>query len=295
MMDSRLPQTFLAVLEHGSLAAAARHLDLTPAAVAQRMDVLEREIGVPLLTRAGRRVVPTQAGLAIVESSQRMIVEVRRMRSLARSDELVGELRLGAIATAMTGVLPDALARIRSEVPKLEVFLMPGSSRDLYKSVVEGKLDAAIVVRPPFEIGKTLEWRRLRSEPLHLFCPCDTADDDVLAILRSRPFIRYDRSNWGGKQVDDWLHENELAPQDWLELDSLDAIAIMVGRGLGVSILPNWARPWPEKLNVRLLPLPGSRPREVGALWHRGSPVTRLVEALLQAIDSGDENPGGRS
>ncbi|MCO6391824.1 LysR family transcriptional regulator [Aliihoeflea aestuarii] len=283
-MDSHLLETFLVVLEQGSLAAAARHLGLTPAAIAQRIDVLEKDVGAPLLMRAGRRVVPNQAGRAIVESSQKVLAEVRRLRSLARSDELAGELTLGAIATAMTGLVPDALARLQSEVPRLEVFLMPGTSRELHRNVVEGKLDAAIIVRPPFEIAKTLEWRRLRLEPLCLFCPHDTKGDDVLRILREAPFIRYDRSNWGGKQVDDWLNGNGLAPRDWLELDSLDAIAIMVGKGLGVSILPDWTRLWPENPKVRLLPLPGSRPREIGALCHRGSPVARLIEALLHTI-----------
>lgn len=284
-MDSRLLETFLVVLEQGSLAGAARHLGLTPAAIAQRIDVLEKEVGVPLLMRAGRRVVPNQAGLSIAESSQRVLAEIRRLRSMARSDELAGELTLGAIATAMTGVVPDALARLQNDVPRLEVFLMPGTSRELHKSVVDGKLDAAIIVRPPFEIPKTLEWRRLRLEPFYLFCHPSMEDDNVLQILEKAPFIRYDRSNWGGKQVDDWLNDNGLAPRDWLELDSLDAIAIMVGKGLGVSILPDWPRPRPDNLNVRLLPLPGSQPREVGALWQRGSPASRLIEALLHAID----------
>ncbi len=60
-METSYLHTFMAVLESGSMSEAARSLDLSPAAVAQQMRVLEREFGLPLLRRAGRTVAPTEA------------------------------------------------------------------------------------------------------------------------------------------------------------------------------------------------------------------------------------------
>ena len=47
-----------------------------------------------------------------------------------------------------------------------------------------------------------------------------------------------------------------IVPQERFELNALNAIAVMVDRGLGVSLVPDWARPWPEGLNLVRLPLP---------------------------------------
>jgi len=285
-METRFLETFVMVAQHGSLAEASRRLGITPAAVAQRMQALEEEIGVPLLTRSGRRVQPTEAGHAILAQSRRILTDVRHLRGLAAADAPSGELRLGAISTALTGLLPAALAEIFATLPDVEVFLLPGTSSDLYQHLVDGAIDAAIVVQPPFAILKSLEWRLLRAEPLVLLCREDLRHEDPHALLGSRPFIRYDRNNWGGRLADHYLRKAGIVPRERLELDSLEAIAVMVGNGLGVSLVPSWAPPWPEGIEVAMLDLPLPSPaREIGMLWPRSSPAGRLVGVLLRALD----------
>ena len=62
-MDTQFLNTFVTVVDHGSMAAAARLLNITPAAVAQQVRTLEREIGAPLIARAGRTVSVTEEGI----------------------------------------------------------------------------------------------------------------------------------------------------------------------------------------------------------------------------------------
>ncbi len=285
-MNTQFLETFTMVAEHGSMAEAARRLSITPAAVAQRIAALEADLGTALVLRSGRRVTPTEAGRAIVAGSHRVLAEVRQMRLAARADAEVGELRLGAISTAMTGLLPPALQRLSVTAPGLDVFLLPGTSTEMYRHVVDGGLDAAILVRPPFAIPKSLEWRALRTEPLVLICPEAWARDAPRALLREKPFIRYDRNNWGGRLADRWMKDAGVAVREGLELDQLEAIAVMVSRGLGVSIVPDWAPPWPEGLTLRRLPLPGQlRPtREIGLLWPRGAPTGRMIAQVCAAL-----------
>lgn len=285
-METRFLETFVMVVQHGSLAEASRRLAITPAAVAQRMQALEEEIGADLLIRSGRRVRPTQAGHAILAQARRIVTDVRHLRGLAATDAPSGELRLGAISTALTGLLPAALRQIFTAMPQVEVFVLPGTSADLYQHLVDGAVDAAIMIKPPFAILKSLEWRLLRSEPLVLLCPAAVAGEDPHALLRSRPFIRYDRNNWGGRLADEYLRRTGIAAREWLELDSLEAIAVMVSNGLGVSLVPSWAPPWPEGVAVAQLALPEpSPPREIGLLWPRGAPSSRLVNLIGDAID----------
>lgn len=294
-MDSRFLETFVEVVRHGSLAEAARRQGLTAAAVSLRLRVLEDEIGAPLVERVGRTVRPTSAGRAVHDLAQRIAADVRQLRGLAGGSELIGELRLGAISTAMTGLLPQALCRMREQQPQMDVFVMPGTSPQLYQQLLDEKIDAAIVVRPPFDLSKAYQAELIRAEPLRLMCPGGMAVPDVLECLRSRPFIRYDRNNWGGRLLDRWLRAQDLKLRDWLELDSLDAIGVMVSSGLGISIVPDWARPWPEGLNVQMLALPGApQLREIVMVWRRAAAAERMVEAMLPALRQAGDQAAGR-
>ncbi len=289
-MDTRFLETFVSVVEHGSLAEAARRLGVSPAAVAQRIQVLEDEIGAPLLVRAGRLVRPSDAGLAILGQSRRLLSDLRRLRAAAQVGLPVGELRIGAISTALTGLLPGALRHLFQTVPGVDIFVLPGPSPDLYHALNEERVDAAIIVRPPFAIPKTLEWQPLRVEPMVLLCPEARAAADPMSLLRTRPFIRYDRNNWGGRLADGWMKEQRIAPAAWLELDQLEAIAVMVSNDLGVSIVPDWAPPWPEGVRVARLPLPGRvPPREIGLIWNRSSRAGRLAMLLLDSLRKAPE------
>src|SRR5438105_12493382 len=93
-MDTRFLDSFVTVVDNGSIAEAARRLNLTPAAVAQRIRALENEIGASLVVRSGRTVRPTEAGAAIIARARNFLGEVRDLKSIAANDKPSGELRL---------------------------------------------------------------------------------------------------------------------------------------------------------------------------------------------------------
>ena len=69
-MEIKYLQSFIAVIDNGSFAEAARRLNLTPAALAARIRTLEEDIGATLIIRAGRSVEPTEAGMKMYQASQ---------------------------------------------------------------------------------------------------------------------------------------------------------------------------------------------------------------------------------
>ncbi|MBM6581852.1 LysR family transcriptional regulator [Microvirga sp. BT689] len=264
------------------MAEAARRLGLTPAAVAQRIRALEEEVGTSLLSRAGRTVRPTEAGNAILARGRHILREVRELRALAGGEMVAGEIRLGAISTALTGLLPAILARLVADAPMLDLYVVPGTSVELYRRVMEGEIDAAIVVKPQFTLPKALDWHLLRTEPLIVLGPEGTAARAPHDLLRSEPFIRYDRNHWGGRLADLYLRQAGIRPRERLELDALEAIAVMVSKGLGVSLLPDWAPPWPAGVSIAKIALPSNAPeRHIGLVWSRTSSRIRLIRALL--------------
>jgi len=162
-MDTRFLESFLTVVEKGSIAEAARRLNLTPAAVAQRIRALEKEIGAQLVSRSGRTVRPTEAGAAILGRSRHFLQYMRDLKSIA-TDETSGELRVGAISTAISGLMPNILNSVIEKYPQIEIYILPGTSADLYHKVLDGELDAALIAQPPFSIPKMCDWRVLREE-----------------------------------------------------------------------------------------------------------------------------------
>ena len=282
-MDTQFLNTFVVVADRGSMAAAARVLNITPAAVAQQIRTLERELGAPLIARAGRTVSLTEEGSRILQRARDLLRDVADMRSVANDSEVSGELRLGACPTALAGMLPDILARMVEAFPQINVYIRPGYSAELYRAVETGELDAAVVLQAPYNLPKTCDWQLLREEPLVMIAPARLAGRDPHELLRTEPLIRYDRNPWGGRVADDYLRRAGIVPRERFELNGLNAIAVMVDRGLGVSLVPDWAKPWPEGLDLVRIPLPlPSEPRRIGMVWSRSTVRIRLVTVLLQ-------------
>ena len=287
-MDSRYLQSFVYVVELGSIAEAARRLDLTPAAVAQRVKMLEQELGAKLVRRSGRTVGTTEAGERILDRARAVLHDIRDLKSdLNDASVLAGELRLGGTPTMMTSLIPDVLAELLARNPQMDIYLEPGTSMDLYRKVVSGDLDAAMLVQPLFDLPKSCDWRTFREEPLVLLTPASTQVSDVHEVLRSEPFLRYDRRVVGGQLADGYLRQHGIKPHQRCELDGLDAIAVLVDRGLGVSLVPDWRMTRFAGLALAKWPLPHAFPkRVVGLLWGRSSARMRLVQAFLKtAVD----------
>jgi DNA-binding transcriptional LysR family regulator len=281
-MDSRYLQSFVTVAELGSLAEAARKLDLTPAAIAARVKALEADIGCALVQRFGRSVRPTEAGLKILDRARHVLRDVRDLAAVAGDGIALGELRLGVFVSAMTGVLPRALKRLYERHPELSVFVAPGSSVELCRQVSTGALDAAIVVEPQFAIGKGSSWRVLLEEKLVVVAPEAMAHRKAHELLANEPFIRYDRSVLGGQLADRYLRDHGISVRQRLEIDGLMAAAALVSQGIGVALLPDWSPMWRSGFAIARIALPKRAPvRRVGLVWGTHGPRAALARAFL--------------
>jgi len=282
-MDSRFLESFVIVVEHGSIAEAARRLNLTAAAVAQRIRALEAEIGARLVFRSGRSVRPTEAGTAILSRAGNILADVRDLKSIAVTDRPSGELRLGASPTSTTGLLPGILTLLAEKYPQIDVYMTGGIPAELYRKVLDGDLDAAIIARPPFAIPKAYDWRQLREERLVVLTPASAPVRAPHAILASEPLIRPPHTTWAGRLIDGYLRKSGIRPRERFEVDTFEAIPFMVDRGLGVALVHDWAPPWLEALSLRKHSVPDNQfGRRMGFLWSRASVRIRLVHAFLE-------------
>ncbi|BBB14322.1 LysR family transcriptional regulator (plasmid) [Sphingopyxis sp. FD7] len=265
------------------MAAASRLLNISPSAIAQQLQALERELGAPLIVRVGRTVRMTEQGGRILTHARQLVRDATGLKSIANDAAVSGELRLGACPTPLTGMLPEILARVSFRFPDVQVHIQSGNSAQLYAEVESGNLDAAFVLEAPYPLPKTCDWRMLREEPLITLAPVHLAHHSPHELLANQPLIRYDRKLWGGRHADEYLRRHHIVPHERFELNALNAIAVMVDRGLGVSLVPDWSPPWPEGISIVRLPLPTVEiGRRIGVVWSRGTIRLRLVKVLLE-------------
>ena len=162
-MDSRYLQSFVYVIELGSIAEAARRLDLTPAAVAQRVKMLEDELGAKLVRRNGRTVGMTEAGERILDRARSVLHGIRDLRSdLVDASMLAGQLRLGE--HVQVGAQPadrlDHLGRRRDGKQRGAAVRDPDAVQRLGALHVAGQRDAGVADRGA-NGGRGGRWRRL--------------------------------------------------------------------------------------------------------------------------------------
>jgi DNA-binding transcriptional LysR family regulator len=231
-------KTFISVARRGTFAAAGQEVGLTQSAVSAQIKNLEEALGVKLFDRTGRAATLNSAGQRAVPLAEEILQTFLRMGAPDSANDYRGALRIGAIGTVQTGILPQALVALKAKAPFIEATLVPGVSLNLLSQVDAGEVDLAMLINPPFALPKDLHAEVIAREPFVLITPKALKKGDPLQILREQPLIRYDRGSFGGRLVTQFLREHKLNVQQALELDELDAIAKMVRSGLGVALVP---------------------------------------------------------
>ena len=279
-------EAFLLTVDSGSMAEASRRLNITAAAVAQQIKSLESEIGVELVTRVGKTVRPTEAGHRILEHSRTLLHDATNLKALANLGEISGELRLGSINTAAESLVPEVIAQLVGAYPDLKFHIKTAQSSELFDSIQQGDMDAAVCLHPQFSLPKTLVWQQLREEKLIAIVPREMAGREPHELLQTMPFIRFDRKQWGGRLVDRYLQKANIIPRERVEISDLSAIAMLVGRGLGIALVPDTVMPVTATARLMRLPLPiDTEARQLGILWQRSSIHQKLINIFVkQAI-----------
>jgi DNA-binding transcriptional LysR family regulator len=280
-------KTFIAVSQYGTFSGAGARIGLTQSAVSAQMQRLEEELGFPLFDRTGRSATLNEAGRDTLVLAEEMMTLYARLSERGAGAAESGMLRVGAIASAQVALLADALARFRDERPGWRIRVVPGVSLGLLGQVDAGELDLAVIIRPPFALPSELEWRTLVSEPFVLLAPkkLARAGHSWRDLLRSEPFIRYDRASFGGRLVERFLRRARLTVRDAIELDELQAIVQLVARGMGVALVPNTAGlgKWPA--NVVALELGDATfQREIGLVQRPRHSRQVVADALAECI-----------
>jgi DNA-binding transcriptional LysR family regulator len=290
-------RTFIAVTRHGTFAAAGERLGLTQSAVSSQIKRLEESLGFELFDRTRRAATLNAAGATTLARAEELIALYAKLGDLPDAGGDGGLLRIGAIASVQSSLLPRALVALRQKHPKLRLSLVPGVSMHLMDQLDAGEIDMAITIRPPFGLLPELSWQTLVQEPFMLLVPAALKGKDWRKLIQAHPFLRYERKSFGGRLVERFLRDMQITVNESIELDEIQGLIQLVANGLGVALVPMVQAPDPLPKNVRAISL-GEHTfyREIGILQRNakaGQPiVTQLAHYLRDAAQNATKASG---
>lgn len=283
-MNLRFLRSVVAISQYGSLNAAAAQLGLSHSAVSLQVKALEDELQFQILDRSKRPPILTSEGLALVEHARRMEDVASDIQALAQRDRLFGRVTIGAAPSTIQHIMAPALARLHSAHPDVEIEMVSALSQDLINMALDGVVHVALVTDPGAS-SDNLETAHVYSEPYCLLVSAEETGRDPDNLLRTRPYIWFDRKTRLSQDVSAYLIGRAVDVQSMMEVDSFEGVEALVGHNLGVSILPRRALA-PEPKGVLFLPLGGDNHcRRIVIATRKNSP-RKLLFKLLQEIFS---------
>lgn len=284
ILDIRYLDSLIAVVELGSIANAARSQNLTAAAVGQRILALEKHFNTALLNRNSHKATPTEACLNLLPRARHIVNEFYDMHADIDHSGLSGKFHLGAISTALTGMLPMAIKQLALSAPGLVLQIKPGTSNSLFADLADRRIDAAIIALPPYSLPSSYHSQILREEPLILLSN-QSAGKNIRQKLTQNPYICYDSQSWGGLKASQFLKDKSIEIEPYYELDALEAIEKLVQQGMGVSLVPQWAGLDLKSANLDAeIVRPNRYARRVVLVTPVDSARKRIIEVLNQAL-----------
>ena len=285
--------TLQAVIRHGSFAAAAARTHLTPSAVSQRMQQLERWFGRPLFDRSLREVRPNGFALEVAATVVDALDGLEALRE-KRVTTVSGRVRIGALTSVQISVLPQCLAHLRARQPTLEVEVRTDSSQALIAQLRAGEIDAAIVVRPATEARDCL-WLPLRRESFALVVPAGAAETTVRRAAQAMPWIRYNMASRSGQLASRFVRAQAPGIRPMLDVTAAYVIVAMVAVGLGFSVMPQVPTALLRAFGAHQAPLDRLlAPRQIVLVQRVADRGDRRIESVLDSIREAYESDARR-
>jgi len=295
MIDVGALRALRSVAALGTLARAAAELGFTASAVSQQIKRLERQVGTPVLAPAGRGVVLTPAGQAIVDSAPEVFQALERCAGAAQSvSEGVprGILRVVAFSTSIRGLLAPTIPRLTTRCPDLRVHITEQDPDHALHSVDAGTADLALVHDAdglPAPLPSSLTQRHMHT---------DVGD---VVMNRTHPLARLDSPLAGadlvghpwvtsppGSVCHQWFRRLFAdVPEDPDVRHLIEDFATqlsLVASGDVIALIPRLARPPLGGLVAR--PLLRQPKREVHAAWRRSANASPAIQAALAELGS---------
>jgi DNA-binding transcriptional LysR family regulator len=288
MLDVRRLRLLRELKIRGTLAGVAAALAYSPSAVSQQLALLEKEAGVELLHKVGRRVQLTPQAEILVEHTTHLLdrLEIAEAEMMASLTTVSGTVQVAVFQSASHAVVPQALTLLAEDYPELRVEVTEREPERGLFEVSARDFDLVLAEQYP---GHTRAHRpdldrvNLATDALRLALPPGTSSPAGLAATAGMPWVMEPEGTASRQWAEQLCRSAGFEPDVRFETADLIAHIRLIESGNAVGILPEliWAGVVPT---VRLVELPGHPHRTVFSAARRSSTLRPGVAAVRDAL-----------
>jgi len=291
VLDLDALEAFVASCESGSVSRAASGLFRSQPAVTRQIAALEESLGEILLERTSRGVRPTAAGSRVLPLARALLRDAKALREAAKEGEgPSGVLRIAASDTVAQYWLSPKLGEFCREHPRVRLQLDLASSPEIAHRVAQGLSDVGFVLLPlkhPSLVGRTvLSYHHVAAFPAT--ASGVQSSEVTQEELAGFPLVLLGRHTHSRQLIEEGFRSRGLWPDRIVEVGNVSVQKELVRSGLGVGVLPDYARRPDDGLVYR--PIHGASRREIAVVTHKtdfaAGPAERFVRGLLEALSA---------
>jgi DNA-binding transcriptional LysR family regulator len=267
-MDIYQVRYFLAITETGNFTKAAERLLVSQPSLSAGIKKLERELGVILFERGGRKAVLTPAGQFFLKKAQSILAEYQSILVDLKGFQAKPILRLGLLRTIRIGSFAQLIGSFRQAYPNIAIELQDGGVVDLREKLDAGEIDILITGLDDIETSSNclpLFKQRIAIAVANSH-PLAQRKSVRLAELDGQPYI--DRIHCRGREiVKRTFEELELRQNTIYRADNEDWVIALVAAGLGIAVMSEWK----NVSGVTFVPIADWKlERTIGLAWRTG-------------------------
>ena len=241
-MNLRQLTYFLQIAELQSISRAASVLHVAQPSLSRQIQLLEHELGVLLFLRSDKGVTLTEAGHALQERANAVLLQVRQIRDDigVQSRTPRGELSFGLPPSMYRLLTVPLVCEFRQRYPEVQLLVTEGVSATMHEAVLTAKLDTAVV--SDVEPLSLLRSQLLLREQLFLVGASDAGLDMATELpvreLAERPLLLTSRPNAMRVIVERALAEHGHRVKPAVQTNSARLLCELAAQGQGFSVLP---------------------------------------------------------
>jgi DNA-binding transcriptional LysR family regulator len=288
MITSRQLEAFRAIMEHGTVTAAAERLSVSQPAVSKILAGLEHEIGYPLFTRIKRRLAPTSEARLLQAEVARLYHSLEQVSGVAREirERQVGDLHIYATPALGRSVLPDVMAPFIKRHAKARIVFHVRSSTYINQKMVDQQIDLGFSMMP-FE-HPSIVTEELSRAPAVCVLPGDhrLARRRLIrpADLRGERFLSFPLDGRMRHLIDAVFEQEHIERSLQIDVYSSADACALAARGMGVAIVePFTARDYLGQ-GIAVVPFEPRIRYLFRAMRPRYRKPSRLADAFLDAV-----------
>lgn len=288
-MELKQLRYFIVLCEELHFTRAAEKLGIAQPSLSQQIQLLEKEVGTPLIDRIGKKNVITEAGQVLLKHSYQIFHELSQAEAAMSEIQGLekGRLQIGALLTVVNYVLPPSVLQFHEAYPNIELSIQGLRTGDIIKALLQNELDLGILALPVMH--EDLETIPLFKENLVLVAHVEDSIHKEKAvsldILQELPSILLPNHYFIRQTINEQCERFSFTPKPVMEMTTMESIVNMVAHQAGVTILPEGYVDYIRHPELRKVPITDpALTREVGIVYRKNKFLCAASRVFMEQL-----------